>query len=108
MSKLMAYDYPGNIRELKAIVQAALNLSRGGSIAANTLPADVGRLKTHSGFADRRNNVAPMVSLAEMEKEHIRQAFKETNGNLTRCARLLGISLNTLRRKQLVYGIDRK
>ena len=41
MSMLMAYDYPGNIRELKTIIQAALNLSRGGSITVKSLPANI-------------------------------------------------------------------
>jgi len=110
MSKLILYDYPGNIRELKAIVQAALNLSRGGSITPSTLPADIARLKNRRAaiFQDICRPMAPMASLAEMEKEHIRRTLKETSGNLTRSASVLGICLNTLRKKLDTYGIDRK
>jgi two-component system response regulator AtoC len=106
LSMLMAYDYPGNIRELQAIVQSSVNLSRRGPIAADTLPADIPR---HKKFQDRRSSGKnpPMVSLTEMEKEHIRFIYQETGGNLARTAKLLEISLNTLRRKLRVYGIDR-
>ncbi len=110
LSKLIVYDYPGNIRELKAIVQASLNLSRGGSITASTLPEDIARLKNRSAniFQDKCSLKAPMVSLAEMEKEQIQRTLKETSGNLTRSASVLGICLNTLRKKLDTYGIDRK
>jgi DNA-binding NtrC family response regulator len=110
MSMLMAYDYPGNIRELKAMVQAALNLSQGGSITIKTLPADISRQNKPGarGIQDKNLSMTPMVSLAEMEKEHIRRALKETGGNLTHSARLLGICLNTLRRKLHTYDIGRK
>jgi DNA-binding NtrC family response regulator len=109
MSTLMAYNYPGNIRELKAIVQSAVNLSQGGSITVKFLPANISLKKT--GARGSRDEAPPKVSsftLAEMEKEHIRSIFKENNGNLTHSAGLLGISLNTLRRKLNVYGIGRK
>lgn len=110
MASLTAYDYPGNIRELKAIIQAALNLSRGGSITEKTLPANLSRQKKPSarGSQDKGIPLSQSVSLAEIEKEHILRIFKENSGNLTHSARLLGISLNTLRRKLDDYGIDRK
>jgi DNA-binding NtrC family response regulator len=110
MASLMAYDYPGNIRELKAIIQAALNLSRGGSITVKTLPANVSGQKKQSvrRFQDEGLPLSLSVSLADMEKEHILRIFKENSGNLTHSARLLEISLNTLRRKLNDYGIDRK
>ncbi len=110
MSILLAYDYPGNIRELKAILQAALNLSRGGPITPNTLPTDISRQK--KGHSQKHHNegqgVVPIGTLAEIEKEHIQKTFRETNGNLTHAARLLEISLNTLRKKLDTYGINRK
>ena len=110
MSALMAYDYPGNIRELKAIVQSALNLSRGGSITLNSLSPEILRRKSSpaGAYQNERRRMTPVVTLADMEKEHIHRALKETGGNLTHTARLLGICLNTLRKKLDTYGIARK
>lgn len=110
LSILLSYEYPGNIRELKAILQAALNLSRGGPIAPNTLPTDISRQKKAHAHEHHKEGqrVAPIGTLAEIEKEHIEKTFKETNGNLTHSARLLEISLNTLRKKLDTYGIKRK
>jgi DNA-binding NtrC family response regulator len=110
ISMLMAYNYPGNIRELKAIVQTAVNLSQGGSITVKSLPANISRHKKSGAHEPLGKDLTKVsgFSLAEMEKEHICSVFKENNGNLTHSASLLGISLNTLRRKLDVYGIGRK
>lgn len=110
MSALMAHDYPGNIRELKTIIQAALNLSQGGSITLNVLPLDILRWKksTVREYQNDGRRMAPGVTLAEMEKEHIQRSFKEAGGNLTHTAKVLGICLNTLRKKLNVYGISKK
>ncbi|MGW8324337.1 MAG: sigma-54-dependent transcriptional regulator, partial [Desulfobacterales bacterium] len=48
MCLLMAYDYPGNIRELKSIIQTAVNLAQGRPISSNFLPAQLKRPKTMS------------------------------------------------------------
>jgi DNA-binding NtrC family response regulator len=48
----------------------------------------------------------PVISLSETEKSHILKVYNETGGNKMKTARLLGIGLNTLRRKLASYGID--
>lgn len=110
MASLMAYHYPGNIRELKAIIQAAVNLCRGGAITAKCLPADIARpSKNASGSTrrDRKDFDGTLTSLADMEKNHIGKILRETGGNLTHSAKILGVALNTLRRKIELYDIDR-
>jgi DNA-binding NtrC family response regulator len=108
MDRLIAYNYPGNIRELKAIIQSAINLSNGGLITLNSLPSDIGKLNIRGDQGDRRRSPISFNSLADMEKEHIRSVIKETDGNLTHSAKILGVCLNTLRKKLQSYGIDRK
>jgi transcriptional regulator of acetoin/glycerol metabolism len=48
----------------------------------------------------------PVISLSETEKSHILRVYNETGGNKMKTARLLGIGLNTLRRKLTSYGIS--
>ena len=104
MSKLMAYDYPGNIRELKSIIQAAVNLAQGKKISAKLLPAHLRRLKTFS-TCDVSMESETIEPLEETERAHILKAYRQMGKNKTRTAKALGISLNTLRRKIEAYGV---
>ena len=109
MALLMAYDYPGNVRELRAILQAAVNLSQGAALSPATLPADIAAQPSAQSTvlppAHKRD--ASSLSIAEMEEELIRRTMQTTNSNLTHSAKRLGISLNTLRRKLDSYQIPR-
>jgi len=105
MCLLMEYEYPGNIRELRSIIQSAANLSQGRPISLNDLPDHLQRRKFISKC---RNDSASdtIVSLAQIEKSHIIKAYNQTGQNKSRTARLLGIGLNTLRRKLKSYGVE--
>jgi DNA-binding NtrC family response regulator len=102
---LMNYDYPGNIRELRSIIQAASNLAQKRPIGAKHLPD---YLKGRRKAALRAPVTAdgPIVPLAETERIHILKAYEGTNHNKLQTAKLLGIGLNTLRRKLASYGIN--
>jgi len=104
MSKLMAYDYPGNIRELKSIIQSAVNLAQGKTISKKLLPTHLRKLKTNS-TCDVSLESETIVPLEETEKAHILKAYRQMGNNKTRTAGALGISLNTLRRKIEAYGV---
>ena len=103
VSLLMNYDYPGNIRELKSILQAAANLTQGKPITARLLP---------SALRGRRSDTKPKpggkteqgLSLAQVEKAHILRVYEQTGGNKSETAKSLGIGPNTLRRKLEEYG----
>ncbi|NVL89763.1 MAG: sigma-54-dependent Fis family transcriptional regulator [Desulfobacterales bacterium] len=105
VSILMDYDYPGNIRELRSIVQSAVNLAQGKPMAVNFFPDHLRKRKATSR-RDLQAGFEPIVSLAEAEKAHILRAYKETGKNKSRAAKLLGIGLNTLRRKLESYGAE--
>jgi DNA-binding NtrC family response regulator len=95
------------VRELKSIFQAALNLAGRRPLAPRHLPEEIRRLRTASaasaGNALRTERIAP---LGEMEKEHILKAYDACGRVKARTAQLLGIGLNTLRRKLASYGIE--
>jgi len=105
MSLLMKYDYPGNIRELKSIIQAAVNVAQGRPISIRYLPSNLKKQMLKSKDANR--SIADGVpSLDQVEKRHILSVYEQMGRNKSRTAQVLGIGLNTLRRKLAAYGVN--
>lgn len=102
MDMLMAYAFPGNVRELISIIRSAANLARGKQISAATLPSYISKQQP-SGFLKSRKKITMIRPLAEVEKEHIVTIYEEMDRNKSQTARVLGIGLNTLRRKLKAY-----
>ena len=105
LSLLMNYDYPGNIRELKSIIQSAVNLSQGRPIAPRHLPVPIQKITSNSKIAIPAGTV-PVIPLADVEKKHILIAYNQTKKNKSLTAKLLRIGENTLRRKLISYGVE--
>lgn len=101
---LKDYEYPGNVRELKSIVQHAANLAKGKSISIHHLPAYITAALSTNRQLETQFSPYTIISLAAMEKDHILNAYQHTGGNKLQTARLLEIGLNTLRRKLHSYG----
>ena len=104
MCVLMEYSYPGNVRELRSIIQSAVNLSQGKPISLNFLPK---HLQAEKPVLKCKNSSESesILPLAQVEKTLILRAYDQTNHNKSQAAKLLGISLNTLRRKLKSYGV---
>lgn len=100
---LMKYDYPGNIRELKNMVERAVIMSEEGKILADDLPAlKYARelsIPEHKASGDDLN-------LARMESKFIRMAMIRSGNNKSGAARMLGISRQALDRKIDKLKID--
>jgi DNA-binding NtrC family response regulator len=103
MALLMQYDYPGNIRELRAVIQSAVNLAQGGAILPGCLPDTLRCETTAPGIAPEAEE-APVATLAQVERDHILKVYRRFGRNKSRTARRLDIGLNTLRRKLAAYG----
>jgi DNA-binding NtrC family response regulator len=105
MSLLEDYHYPGNVRELKALIQAALNLAQGKPISAKHLPAQLRKQKPQ--LNDMHQSVSePVFTLAQVQKNHIIKVYGLTGKNKSQTAKLIGIGINTLRRKLDSYGVN--
>lgn len=103
LAAIEAYHYPGNVRELKSIVQAAANLCQGGIVGIASLP---GHLRNERPMARQAGRQPGGMTLADVEKHHILSTYEATQGNKIRTAKALGIGLNTLRRKLTQYGVN--
>ena len=99
IGKLKDYNYPGNIRELRNIIERAVILTDGNVLSPSSLPNDL--------FYGNKSYSTPMTEkLDEVEKLHILKVLEETEGNKTRTAEILGIGLTTLYRKLKDYKIE--
>ncbi|MFA5110674.1 MAG: sigma-54 dependent transcriptional regulator [Desulfobaccales bacterium] len=103
---LLTYDYPGNIRELRSIVQSAVNLAQGRLIGPEQLPRFIREQQPALAPAWPAEGQQAVRSLEDVEKEHIVNVYNLTSQNKLQTAKLLNIGLNTLRRKLRTYGLD--
>jgi DNA-binding NtrC family response regulator len=99
IAALKQHNWPGNIRELKNVLERSVILTEDGVLRFDTLPLELQQpgqtpLNRASGY-----------DLASVEKNHIRRVLNHTNGNKTEAARLLNIALTTLYRKLEEYKI---
>jgi len=98
---LLSYDYPGNVRELKHILERALLLSQDSKITLADLPEEL----FHKGeIAKGTQNFQKCKEL--MEKELILQALRECKGKKTEAAKRLGISRKTLWQKLKKFELN--
>lgn len=102
LQALQQYDFPGNIRELRNVIERAIILCDDQHLTAAVLPKEIVQPLPNS---DQSNSSASLL-LEEVEKRHILAVLEQTQGNKTQAAELLGISLTTLYRKLQSYGID--
>jgi two-component system response regulator AtoC len=94
------------VRELKSIIQSAVNLAQGRRIGSLHLPGHLRDLPKPRQSRTALNEDPEIAPLAEIEKKHILFVYEKFRGNKSRTAKALAIGLNTLRRKLAVYGVD--
>jgi transcriptional regulator with PAS, ATPase and Fis domain len=93
LKKLKTYRFPGNVRELRNMVEKAMIL-----MTADALSPDDFILKQY-GAEKETEKIPPLTTIAEMEKQMILNALRQTNNNKTEAAKILGISRSTFIRK---------
>jgi DNA-binding NtrC family response regulator len=126
LNALVNHRWPGNVRELQNVIERAVILcGESGTLEIEHLGFSSPMQSTASvpsvivPVPASATSVAPMpvspaapngelVSLAELEKRHIFAALEKTGQNRTHAAKLLGISIRTLRNKLTDYGVNNK
>jgi len=100
LSLFIAYDWPGNIRELENVIERAFVLCRHGEINRNHLPREL--ILKEQRSADIPNMFTAKQAL---EAGSISRALRQTGNNLSQAARLLGMHRSTLHRKMKKLGL---
>ena len=109
---LLGYDYPGNVRELRNLVERAVILSTGAVIEPGAIVisgpsrgAPAGPEASRPFFGVDLGEGGQPPSLDELERAYIARLMQLTGGNKTQVARLLGVSFPTVAKKISDYGL---
>jgi DNA-binding NtrC family response regulator len=94
--KLLSYQWPGNVRQLRNVIDSAVVMAEGNEI----LPVDL-------GLRDAGTGELESLKIDFWERKLVQEALARTSGSVPDAAKLLGIGRATLYRKIEEYGIDR-
>jgi DNA-binding NtrC family response regulator len=100
---LLSYSWPGNVRQLRNVVERMIVLSTGPTLGTQTLPPEI---RPAGGEVIGGMNNLVGISIEQAEKELIRNTLKLVNGNREQAARILGIGERTLYRKIKEYDLS--
>jgi len=100
---LMAYPWPGNVRQLHNVIENMVVLTAGDRLGVDDLPAEIHRPPGEQ--ASQQLGELAGISLEEAEKQLIRNTLKMVGSNREQAARMLGIGERTLYRKIKEYDL---
>jgi DNA-binding NtrC family response regulator len=98
---LRAYSWPGNVRQLRNVLESAVLLADTDVLLPCHLPPEV-----LSSQTPRESEPVALGTLSELERRHIQKVLAASGGQIAAAAEILGIHRNTLRRKLAEYGIS--
>jgi len=94
LKPLLKYDFPGNVRELENIIERALNICEGDVLDERYLPEEV------------LSSKIDVQSIEEVKRSALLKALKETNWNISKTAKILGVSRPTVYRLISKWNIE--
>ena len=111
MARLQAYEWPGNIRELRNLIERLLILNEGQEVTPPMLPPEIGRsaqiASVPAGTVSQIAVEEVLTPLAEVERRHVERVLNATGWNKARAARVLEVDIKTLNKKIRDFGITR-
>jgi two-component system response regulator HydG len=104
--RLMAYDWPGNVRQLRNVIESMVVVDYDGVLDLDDLPSELAA-PADAAEEPRSSNLASLVGkpLAELERLFISETLEQTGGNREAAAEMLGIGQRTLYRKIKEYQL---
>src|SRR5919205_2527380 len=100
MERLLAYDWPGNVRQLENEIERAVVLSQGKVITSQLLSLEPGRTSSQIDLADRVRKGVPLPDVMhDVEYMLLTEALRQCDGDRKEAAQRLGITLATLQSK---------
>jgi two-component system response regulator HydG len=105
---LMRYDWPGNVRQLRNVIESMVVVDYDEVLDVDDLPAELAPERDEVETAAERDGLQELVGkpIAEIEKLFIGETLKATGGNREEAAGMLGIGERTLYRKIKEYGLS--
>lgn len=115
LARLSRYHYPGNVRELENLIERAVTLSSGEDLEVDALP-ELNTVREHAPIPNSNDEAIESLTLpdpfdldahlATIERGYLLKALKQTSGNRTDAARLLGMNLRSIRYRLQKHQID--
>jgi DNA-binding NtrC family response regulator len=103
---MMAYDWPGNVREVRNVIERAILLESKDLILADHLPKEITEKASARGIVSSLSGEGDVpMTIKEAEGKAIVEALKWADGNKSRAAKALGISRQTLRQRMKGLGL---
>jgi DNA-binding NtrC family response regulator len=103
---MLDYSWPGNVRQLESAIERAILLAEGDKITLEDLPTEV---RQEVGPASEGTFKLPAegINFEDVERNLITQAMEQTDYNITKAAKLLGLTFRTLQYRLEKFGIKR-
>ncbi len=106
MTILREYDWPGNIRELRGVIERAVTICENKTIEVHHLPLEIIHFNPGKTLRDSQSILFLAQEMASHEKLLIEQALLYTKGKKNKAAQLLGISRTSFYEKSRLHGIN--
>lgn len=106
LKMLEDYSWPGNVRQLRNVIEKMVVLAMGEKLTADDVPMEVRTMPTERGTSAAEIPENNNLSLEEADKERILATIESCKGNKSKAAEILGISRRTLHRKLNAWKIN--
>ena len=103
LNRLQGMSWPGNVRELENIIARGVLLASRPEVDVGDMFIEEIEAEAAQAQAGAQNGPVRLTTIKEMERDLIEKALVETDGNRTHAAKILGISVRTLRNKLSEY-----
>jgi DNA-binding NtrC family response regulator len=102
------FNYPGNVRQLESALERAILLCENDTITVEDLPPEMSNTSARASSGDLFALPAEGVNFEDVERSLIMQAMERTDHNITKSAKLLGLTFRTLQYRLEKFGIKKE